>query len=224
MNLKQCRICLDGGNNLITVCDCIGSVQFVHQKCIQTWIETTTNPESKKKCEVCHATYKFSPADTYMCGEYYSIIIPGNFLIAFLLAAPIHYVSHTFSYLAWSACITFAIILLELIYSVGVIFHYKLHVYKICARIIHCVALPLTTSMCLIPMSLERKEFFLGVSFIFAFVLNTAVLITFTEINKQLSKRIRRVIAVEPKRNEIIDLSWAQTGEFKRAIENNICV
>jgi hypothetical protein len=73
-------------------------------------------------------------------------------------------------------------------------------------------------------MSLEQKEFFIGVSVIFAFVLNTAVLITFTEINKQLSKRTRRVIAVEPKRNEIIDLSWAQAGEFKRAIENNICV
>ena len=99
MNLKQCRICLEGGNNLITVCDCIGSVQFVHQKCIQTWISTTTNPESKKKCELCNAKYNFSPADTYICGEYYTIVIPGNFLIAFLFAAPLHYVTpHFFVY------------------------------------------------------------------------------------------------------------------------------
>ena len=221
MNLKQCRICLEGGNNLITVCDCIGSVQFVHQKCIQTWISTTTNLELTKKCELCNAKYNFSPADTYICGEYYTIVIPGNFLIAFLFAAPLHYVTRTFSYIGWATCIIFAILILEIIYSVGVIFYYKLHVYKICARIAHCVALPLTASMCLIPMSLERKEFVIGVSAIFTFVLNTAVLITFTEINKQLLKRTRRLIAVEPKRNEIIDLAWARAGEFKRAIENN---
>ena len=58
---KECRICyyLDKPENLISPCKCIGSIQYVHQKCIEHFIETTENDYFKTYCHVCNTKYDF---------------------------------------------------------------------------------------------------------------------------------------------------------------------
>lgn len=52
-----CRICLENdGTTIRGVCDCTGSMAFVHKHCITRWIIES----GKKKCEVCHANYRLS--------------------------------------------------------------------------------------------------------------------------------------------------------------------
>ena len=58
-NNKECRICfeLDSIDNLIWPCNCKGSVKYVHERCLITWIETTRNQQYKKKCPMCNMPY-----------------------------------------------------------------------------------------------------------------------------------------------------------------------
>lgn len=50
-----CRICLedDDSGELLTVCDCSGSCQYVHQQCLQKWIDVS----HQTHCEICQAPY-----------------------------------------------------------------------------------------------------------------------------------------------------------------------
>ena len=34
----KCRICFESNNPLIVPCDCKGSIRFIHQECLKTWI------------------------------------------------------------------------------------------------------------------------------------------------------------------------------------------
>lgn len=56
----SCRICLDDDNqhDLFAPCLCTGSSNWVHRKCLRTWIETTNNTESQVKCTVCKYRYQ----------------------------------------------------------------------------------------------------------------------------------------------------------------------
>jgi len=58
---KECRICynLNFKKNLISPCKCIGSMKYVHQKCIEHFIETTENEYFKNHCYVCNTKYDF---------------------------------------------------------------------------------------------------------------------------------------------------------------------
>ena len=53
-----CRICLENdGTTIRGVCDCSGSMAFVHKECILRWMV-----ESKKTtCEICHARFRIQP-------------------------------------------------------------------------------------------------------------------------------------------------------------------
>lgn len=50
--MHHCRICLEP-DNLERLCECRGTVEFVHKKCIQHWIKVS----GKKKCELCGAKF-----------------------------------------------------------------------------------------------------------------------------------------------------------------------
>ena len=52
-----CRICHceDTIDNLDSPCNCKGSLQFVHRKCLQKWISEKLDTS---RCEVCNAQYK----------------------------------------------------------------------------------------------------------------------------------------------------------------------
>ena len=52
-----CRICFEEGTDnrgLLSVCECSGSVGFVHKQCIKQWIIIS----KRKQCEICHAKWK----------------------------------------------------------------------------------------------------------------------------------------------------------------------
>lgn len=53
---KQCRICFEGATAalpLISPCSCAGSVKFVHEECLKTWIMSQQNELADSECEVC---------------------------------------------------------------------------------------------------------------------------------------------------------------------------
>ena len=63
-----CRICLSSNslNDLISPCNCKGSQQYVHESCLDNWLETVmdnvlTSPSGKNagnifRCNVCYAS------------------------------------------------------------------------------------------------------------------------------------------------------------------------
>lgn len=61
--LKQCRICLETEGELITPCNCKGTIKYVHRECLQKWRTTLPinvfNNKRDIQCEVCHKYYEF---------------------------------------------------------------------------------------------------------------------------------------------------------------------
>jgi hypothetical protein len=59
---KCCRICLDSeetkeSGKLIRPCQCDGSMKFVHEECLKTWIISKGIDLEKVKCEVCNVMF-----------------------------------------------------------------------------------------------------------------------------------------------------------------------
>jgi hypothetical protein len=48
----KCRICFEG-ENLITVCACKGTLEFIHLKCLEEWKRISQNTH----CEICQKLY-----------------------------------------------------------------------------------------------------------------------------------------------------------------------
>ena len=60
--MAQCRICYEGSslaNPLVSVCECRGSVEFSHTRCLVKWIKTTENDLFRNICEMCMSPYTF---------------------------------------------------------------------------------------------------------------------------------------------------------------------
>jgi len=62
LNLNICRICHmpgeDGEEILISPCRCAGTLQFIHNTCLQKWLEITSKKSRKPpRCELCHFQY-----------------------------------------------------------------------------------------------------------------------------------------------------------------------
>ena len=55
-----CRICLEDKDSgeLLSVCNCSGSCRYVHQQCLQQWIDVS----HKTHCELCQSPYTHSYA------------------------------------------------------------------------------------------------------------------------------------------------------------------
>lgn len=57
---KECRICFEeesDNNKLISPCDCKGTSQYVHLKCLQKWRNMNIYSEANKKCMECRREY-----------------------------------------------------------------------------------------------------------------------------------------------------------------------
>lgn len=48
-----CRICLEEDKPLVSPCACKGSSGYIHEHCLNKWIETS----GKNRCEICHEDY-----------------------------------------------------------------------------------------------------------------------------------------------------------------------
>lgn len=57
----SCRICLEEEGPFVHPCDCKGSAGYVHQHCLNRWIEES----SLDQCEICHREYQ--KQEVYAC-------------------------------------------------------------------------------------------------------------------------------------------------------------
>ena len=56
-----CRICYSSEvaiSKLIYPCKCSGSIRYVHEECLKTWLLATNQKIKKKTCELCHTPYQ----------------------------------------------------------------------------------------------------------------------------------------------------------------------
>jgi hypothetical protein len=58
IQLKECRICLSEENekDIVSPCDCKGSVKYVHKECLQKWVDV----KGSLKCDICKERYNLS--------------------------------------------------------------------------------------------------------------------------------------------------------------------
>lgn len=57
---SRCRICYEEHKPLINLCECSGSIGYVHEGCILDWITKkleTAEELSIPRCEICHVRY-----------------------------------------------------------------------------------------------------------------------------------------------------------------------
>ena len=94
MSQNVCRICFEEEQEnrpLISPCKCCGSSKYVHYDCLETWRNTTSNEEAKKKCMECNAPYiilnKF-PLETLKI-NFNKNIVARNFFAQYIVSATI---------------------------------------------------------------------------------------------------------------------------------------
>ena len=73
-SIKQptCRICYDTekeNNLLINPCRCTGSVKYVHEECLKTWLLSTNEDLNNRACELCHTSFQME----YKIISYFSL-------------------------------------------------------------------------------------------------------------------------------------------------------
>ena len=53
---QLCRICYSTSDEepLITPCKCSGTMKYIHQSCLMTWLKS-----GSKQCEICKESYRF---------------------------------------------------------------------------------------------------------------------------------------------------------------------
>eukprot|EP01080_Neovahlkampfia_damariscottae_P008115 gene8115-12576_t len=54
-----CRNCHKQGGELIAPCKCVGSLRYVHRKCLNEWRMYSPNELSFSRCDNCHYGYKY---------------------------------------------------------------------------------------------------------------------------------------------------------------------
>lgn len=60
---KTCRICLETevcSEKFIRPCKCSGSVKFVHEECLKSWLVSLNKDLDGSKCEICSTQYKMN--------------------------------------------------------------------------------------------------------------------------------------------------------------------
>lgn len=100
-----CRICMEPASPnlpLISPCKCSGSVKYIHEECLKTWIISQEGDIDEGKCELCHTSFlmefkigrKCSPKDSVKNGWSPIVYLPiltavmiMLFLVIYLLAS-----------------------------------------------------------------------------------------------------------------------------------------
>jgi hypothetical protein len=87
-----CRFCFEGpdeSNPLIDPCKCIGSMRYVHVKCIRRWRAITTNYEWISRCQLCLTDYevylRWPKEDMPHEVPFFELLTERHFLVATLL-------------------------------------------------------------------------------------------------------------------------------------------
>jgi E3 ubiquitin-protein ligase DOA10 len=92
---KECRICLDSseeeGNKLLNICECKGSLKYIHNECAMKWIKERNG---NTRCELCKTKYdkeklKINPIEKFKILLFYkeslSLILGIILLVSIIL-------------------------------------------------------------------------------------------------------------------------------------------
>ena len=93
---KSCKICLDTGSSsspFIHPCKCAGSVKYVHEECLKTWLISLGKDLEHSKCELCQTNYKMKfhimrrclPRESCKNASAHCIFIPILFSVLLML-------------------------------------------------------------------------------------------------------------------------------------------
>jgi uncharacterized membrane protein YgcG len=55
---RECRLCFEGGGDLIAPCSCRGTSKWVHRECLNRWRSMNHNPAAFTQCTECHFEYR----------------------------------------------------------------------------------------------------------------------------------------------------------------------
>ena len=60
---RACKICFDETDGptvgkIIAPCKCAGSVRWIHDECLKTWLVSQNKDINTAACELCHHTYR----------------------------------------------------------------------------------------------------------------------------------------------------------------------
>ena len=74
IKVPLCRICYEAekeNNILIHPCRCTGSVRYVHEECLKTWLLCSDQDLANRACELCHTTFsmKYEIVSYITCKE-----------------------------------------------------------------------------------------------------------------------------------------------------------
>jgi len=213
MSIPQCRICLEYDGDLFSPCMCKGSIKYVHRNCLETWINSTTNANSRDYCSMCGTKYMRGDAITYLLQPVCLCIEHNTFLILWFnsgISAGGSYALYACniipSFLKCAIFIYIGLLVLQFCYGASVIVWYKL--------IIRSVKLSsITISLLLIGMlsvpfinSPYLPPGLLALCVISMFTLaNSAVAILFKEITYQMVQEVRASVLPLPD-DAILDL------------------
>lgn len=72
---RLCRVCLDGDEDkhLISPCRCCGSLKYIHEECLKTWLAAQDKDMEAAKCEICHTQFTMKIEVTHSCSPKYAL-------------------------------------------------------------------------------------------------------------------------------------------------------
>ena len=92
--IKECRICLDSSdendNKLLSICECNGSMKYIHKECALKWIKERNGNTT---CELCKTKYDREKLElievTTFCNKLYycyrTLMLIAPFIIVLLV-------------------------------------------------------------------------------------------------------------------------------------------
>lgn len=117
-----CRICMDGENKfspLIAPCSCSGSVKYVHENCLKTWIYSHSIQLNSAYCELCKTNFIIDLSFTKKCSFSMMIQYTKSHLILFSVLFTIMSTLFTLIYLMANKHITLGSNSNSIMYTIG---------------------------------------------------------------------------------------------------------
>ena len=96
-----CRICydLDNTGNMINPCKCTGTIKWVHEKCLEKWI----NVSKKETCNTCKYKYKINKLSNFPSLEFLNTEKYKKTISLIILSGLLLVCCHiSYNYLGWN--------------------------------------------------------------------------------------------------------------------------
>ena len=243
MDAKSCRICLDVEplDDLFSPCKCSGSVKYVHRECLATWVKTTNNPESKKKCMMCHTEYIRSSPRTHALFNFCTMIDHNAFIIfCFNFSTSIVvvlistffvddiYPNHQLFLYGLAMCaVNSLLVMIEIFYCLSLFCYYRLTFRPVLPRMCQVVASPTFLIMVGLPIATVTKEvaILILLGFVVLLTFSIAVSMVFTALDKQIiDSHTSKILPYPVVEVEEKEATFVEIGEESVIAINQFCI